>query len=194
MERLNTQSPQHALRGIEARCAGRQGPAGLTRSGEASPPPTAERSGERQPEVRTALSGDLWMIDHNGATVLRCRCLAVSATRMRLCVPAGYGVAVGQRYELGARRPGEHSFSPLHAVATFWVTVVQTQCMTDGDFGRIDVGVAVDQIEPTPSYSLSRSRAANGPVRQTLEGESNAHRKENATGNAASVGRVGRSG
>jgi hypothetical protein len=99
------------------------------------------------------------MVDHNGATVLRCRCLAVSATRMRLCVPAGYGVAVGQRYELSARGAGENPFSPLRAGLTFWVTVVQTQRMTDEDPDRIDVGVAVDQIEPTPICSLPRPLA-----------------------------------
>jgi hypothetical protein len=104
--------------------------------------------------VRPTLSGDLWMVDHNGATVLRCRCLAVSATRMRLCVPAGYGVAVGQRYELSARGAGELPFSVLRAVGKFGVTVVQTQNMTHEDADRIEVGVAVDPIEPTPICSL----------------------------------------
>jgi hypothetical protein len=159
VERINTLSPQHTLRGIEAGRAGRQGPAGLTRSGAAGSPPTPARSSAHLAEVRPALSGDLWMVDHNGATVLRCRCLAVSATRMRLCVPAGYGVAVGQRYELSARRAGENPFSPLRAIVTFWVTVVRTQNMTDDDADRIEVGVAVDQLEPTPMYSLPRPLA-----------------------------------
>jgi hypothetical protein len=159
VERINTLSPQHALRGIEAGRAGRQGPAGLSRSRAAAAQPMVARSGERRPEMCPALSGDLWMVDHNGATVLRCRCLAVSATRMRLCVPAGYGVAVGQRYELSARRAGENPFSPLRAIVTFWVTVVRTQNMTDEDADRIEVGVAVDQLEPTPVYSLPDPRA-----------------------------------
>ena len=163
MERINTLSPQHALRGIEAGGVGLQGPAGLTRSREAAAQPARARSGDRPPAVGAALSGDLWMIDHNGTTVLRCRCLAVSATRMRLCVPAGYGVAVGQRYELSARGAGGNSFSPLRAIVTFWVTVVQTQNMTDEDPDRIDVAVAVDQIEPTPIYSLPRPRACGLP-------------------------------
>ncbi len=154
MEHFNTQSPQHTLRGLEAWCTGRQGPPGLTCSREAGTQPTSRRLGERQPEVRTALSGDLWMIDHNGATVLRCRCLAASATRMRLCVPVGYGVAVGQRYELSARGAGENPFSPLRATVTSWVTVVQTQRMTGEDPDRIDVGVTVDQIGRTPIEGL----------------------------------------
>jgi hypothetical protein len=78
---------------------------------------------------------------------------------MRLCVPAGYGVAVGQRYELSARGAGESPFSPLRSVVTFWVTVVQTQRMSDKDIDRIDVGVAVDQIEPMPIRGLPRPLA-----------------------------------
>ncbi len=159
MERIHTHSPQHALRGIEAVGAGLQGPAGLNRSREAAAQPTMARSGEHPSGVHTALSGDLWMIDHNGATVLRCRCLAVSATRMQLCVPAGYGVAVGQRYELSARGPGEPLASLSRAIVTFWGTVVQMQSTTDEDPDRIDVDVAVDQIEPSPIPSHPRPLA-----------------------------------
>jgi hypothetical protein len=42
-------------------------------------------------------------------------------------------------------------------VVTFWVTVVQTQGMTEEDPDRLDVGVAVDQIRPTPMRSPSRA-------------------------------------
>jgi hypothetical protein len=159
MERGNSLNPQHALRGIEASGIGLQGPVDLTRSTEVASQPIVARSGEHPTGLHPALSGDLWMVDHNGKTMLRCRCLAVSATRMRLCVPAGYGVAVGQRYELSTRGAGEPPFSVLRAVGKFGVTVVQTQDMTDGDADRIEVGVAVDQIEPTPMCSLPRASA-----------------------------------
>ena len=112
--------------------------------------PMAANPGERQPGPGSALAGDLWMIDHAGSTVLRCRCLTASATGMRLCVPAGYGVAVGQRYELRGRVPGEHPPAVLRAIVASWVTVVQTQNMTDEDGDRLDVGVATDPVEPTP--------------------------------------------
>jgi len=123
---------------------------------EAAAQPTMARPAEHPSDMHSALSGDLWMIDHNGTTVLRCRCLTAAAARMHLCVPVGYGVAVGQRYELSARSLGENSFAPSRAVVKSWVTVVQTQGMTDADPDRIDVAVAVDQIEPTPIYSLPR--------------------------------------
>ncbi len=159
MERANTQSRQHALRGMEAGGVGLPRPVGLMGSRGAAAQSTMARSGEHPSGAHTALSGDLWMVDHNGATVLRCWCLAVSATRMRLCVPAGYGVAVGQRYELSARGAGENPFSPRRAIVSFWVTVVQTQSMTDEDPDRIDVAVAVDQIARVPIYTLPGPRA-----------------------------------
>lgn len=95
MERVNTPSPQQALRGIEAGNTSLQESVNLARSSTASARPTVAHSGEPPSDVHIAPSGNLWMVDHNGKTMLRCRCLAASATRMRLCVPAGYGVAVG---------------------------------------------------------------------------------------------------
>lgn len=38
----------------------------------------------------------------------------------------------------------------LPAIVASWVTVVQTQEMTDEDEDRLDVSVAVDLVEPTP--------------------------------------------
>ena len=112
--------------------------------------PMAVNPGEHQQGPGSALAGDLWMIDHAGSTVLRCRCLQASATGMRLCVPAGYGVAVGQRYELRGRVPGEHPPAVLRAIVASWVTVVQTQNMTEADRDRLDVSVAADPVRPTP--------------------------------------------
>ena len=127
-------------------------------------PPMAANPGERQQGPGAALAGDLWMIDHAGSTVLRCRCLAASATGMRLCVPAGYGVAVGQHYELRRRVPGERP-AVLRAIAASWVTVVQTQSMTDENGERLEVGVAVDMVEPTPM--CAPRPVASGSVRPT---------------------------
>jgi hypothetical protein len=58
MERVNTLSPQHALRGIEASGVGRQAPVGVTRSGEAAVYPTMVRSEEHPSDVHTALSDE----------------------------------------------------------------------------------------------------------------------------------------
>jgi hypothetical protein len=125
----------------------------------ASLQPLAANPGERQSRPGSALAGDLWMIDHAGSTVLRCRCLGAFATGMRLCVPAGYGVAVGQRYELRGCVPGEHPSAVAPAIVASWVTVVQTQNMTDEDGDRLDVGVL---IRSNPRRSAPRPVASRG--------------------------------
>ena len=107
-------NPWDARRATEAAGAGWQSPVARTRPSDAAGQSAMPHTGAPPSDVHAGLSGELWMVDHEGATVLRCRCLAVSATRMRLCVPVGYGVAVGQRYELSARGTGENNlFAPL---------------------------------------------------------------------------------
>jgi len=49
---------------------------------------------ERRCEPRDLVDCDLWMIDHHGSTVLRCRCVEASPSGMRLRVPLGYGINV----------------------------------------------------------------------------------------------------
>ncbi len=99
---------------------------------------------EKRFEPRRPVMCDLWMIDHYGSTVLRCRCLEVSQNGMRLRVPLGYGVAEGQRYELRSHLPGSHSRASLGLVGSRWATVVRTQLSLEGDDGHVDVGVVLD--------------------------------------------------
>ena len=106
---------------------------------------------ERRSEPRRPLTCDLWMVDHYGSTVLRCHCLDVSKSGMRLRVPLGYGVAEGQRYELRSHFPGVTAGTSLGLVSSRWATVVRTQfCLGDnGDY--VDVGVVLDVVEPVVS-------------------------------------------
>jgi hypothetical protein len=93
------------------------------------------------------------MIDHYGATVLRCRCLEMSRNGMRLRVPLGYGVAEGQRYELRSHLPGERGRTSLGLTGSRWATVVRTQLFLDGNDDHLDVGVVLDtagQLTPLP--------------------------------------------
>jgi len=73
--------------------------------------------------------GDLWMINHSGLTVLRCRCLESSSAAMRLRVPTGYGVAVGQQYELCV--VGARPWSGLGGVVSSRVTVRRIEQVAD---------------------------------------------------------------
>ncbi|MCK4343291.1 MAG: hypothetical protein KAY37_16375 [Phycisphaerae bacterium] len=102
---------------------------------------------ERRFEARELITCDLWMIDHHGSTVLRCRCLETSSNGMRLRVPLGYGVAEGQRYELRSHLPGSRSSASLGLIGSRWATVVRTQLRIEGGKDHLDVGVVLDTSE-----------------------------------------------
>lgn len=110
---------------------------------------------ERRFETRRPVACELWMIDHCGSTVLRCRCLEVSKNGMRLRVPLGYGVAEGQRYELRSHMPGTPSRTSLGLVASRWATVVRTQLCLDENEDHLDVGVVLDVTEALSPRMIS---------------------------------------
>lgn len=87
---------------------------------------------------------DLWMIDHNGSTVLRCRCLEASARALRLRVPVGYGVAVGHRYELCAQAAGVPPAPRPGVVAGRWATVKRVEHCSEQQATCVEVLVALD--------------------------------------------------
>ncbi len=106
--------------------------------------PTATRAAERRFEPRTPTSCHLWMIDHHGSTILRCRCTEVSDNGMRLRVPLGYGVAEGQRYELRSHLPGNARGNEFGVVGSRWATIVRTELQLDASDDHLDVGVVLD--------------------------------------------------
>jgi hypothetical protein len=108
-------------------------------------------TGERRSELRNPVSCDLWMIDHEGSTVLRCRCLDSSPSGMRLRVPLGYGVAEGQRYELRSHLPGERPSIGFGVVGSRWITVARTQLILEED--RLEIGVTLDPAESVLSWT-----------------------------------------
>ncbi len=101
---------------------------------------------ERRVETRRPVACDLWMIDHYGSTVLRCRCLEMSKNGMRLRVPLGYGVAEGQRYELCSHLPGAPKRACLGLTGSRWASVIRTQLCLDGNDDHVDVGVVLDPV------------------------------------------------
>jgi hypothetical protein len=102
---------------------------------------------ERRFEPRRSVFCDLWMIDHYGSTILRCRCIEISTNGMRLRVPLGYGVAEGQRYELRSHLPGTPPKTSWGVVGSRWATVVRTQVLLDENEDYLDVGVVLDHTE-----------------------------------------------
>ena len=113
---------------------------------------------ERRVEPREAVSGNLWMVDHQGNTVLKCQCLESSSSGIRLRVPLGYGIADGQRYELRSHLPGRESTGGFGIVGSRWATVVRTQVRLGDEDDHIDVGLLLDATDRT---SLTLTSAAN---------------------------------
>jgi hypothetical protein len=103
---------------------------------------------ERRFEGRRPVTCDLWMVDHCGSTVLRCRCLDVSKNGMRLRVPLGYGVSEGQRYELRSHLPGASHGTSMGLIGSRWATVVRTHLHLGDSEDHLDVGVVLDVSEP----------------------------------------------
>lgn len=110
---------------------------------------------ERRYEPRQPITCDLWMIDHYGSTVLRCRCLETSNNGMRLRVPLGYGIAEGQRYELRSHLPGSRPSATLGLVGSRWATVVRTQFRIEGGEDHLDVGVVLDNADASVTSVVS---------------------------------------
>ena len=114
---------------------------------------------ERRAESRQPLSGTLWMIDHEGATVLQCHCLEGSPGGMRLRVPLGYGVAEGQRYELRSHLPGSRPVEGFGLVGSRWATVVRVDLRVVDRQHHLDVGVLLDPADASP-LSFAETTAA----------------------------------
>lgn len=98
---------------------------------------------ERRNEARESVVGNLWMIDNQTSTILRCRCLDVSSNGMRLRVPLGYGVRKGQRYELTSHLPGQSSPPGLGLMVSRRAEVVRAQIIPADDEYGVDVGVVL---------------------------------------------------
>lgn len=105
------------------------------------------RQTERRLSMRKSSATYLWLVDHQGGTILRCQCTDVSERGARLRVPLGYGITEGQRFELRARMPGhEEPFqgTPFHQT---WASVVRAQVHAGDGEAFLDVGVSLDKAE-----------------------------------------------
>lgn len=105
---------------------------------------SAPRQTERRLYQRQSSIGHLWLIDHQGGTVLRCQCTDVSDTGARLRVPLGYGITNGQRFELRAHMPGHDDPTEVLPFRQRWASVVRTRVQTGDGEAFLDVGVLLD--------------------------------------------------
>ena len=87
------------------------------------------------------------LIPLGGADDIHCVTDDVGALGMHITVPVGFGLAVGQRYELRLAEPGASvGMGPLLVDSGHYATVVRTQLHMgeEGDH-RIGVGLRFDQ-------------------------------------------------
>jgi len=83
---------------------------------------------------------------------------------MRLRVPLGYGVGVGQRYELRSHLPGQRPAPGFGVIGSAWITIVEA-CILLGEEGdRVEVHAVRDPFESALRWSAEPCRATEPPA------------------------------
>lgn len=100
-----------------------------------------KRDYSRQPMVR-----DLWLIDNHSQTVLRCRTNDISDAGLHASAPIGFGLAVGQRYELRIANGESTRGRSAHLGKSLgYGTVIRTEMhVGDGPTDRVGFAVRFD--------------------------------------------------
>jgi hypothetical protein len=102
--------------------------------------------GERRTTTRSAVSLHACLVPLNGAAAIRCDTDDLGEDGMHVTVPLGYGVAIGQRYELQLAAPGASvGMGPLITGAGCYATVVRTRIHVGPGGDRVGVGLLFDQ-------------------------------------------------
>lgn len=101
---------------------------------------------------RRKLECDVWLIDLAAETVVRCKTNDVSDADLYATSPVGYGLALGQRYEIRiAGRTADGKTSPHLAPSLGYATVVRTQIeIGRGDPHRIGFAMQFDVPQLIP--------------------------------------------
>lgn len=127
-----------------------------------SNPPAFERWGlgpwranrtDRRDYTRRKSVCDLWLVDVSGQSVLRCKTDDVSDAGLRATAPIGFGLAVGQRWQIrllppaNTRQAGQQLGVPLGCG-----TVVRTEIMLDpAHSDRIGIALEFDVPQLVPA-------------------------------------------
>ena len=105
---------------------------------------SAEVLEERRLSSRAQPDLNVTLVRDDGARIGPYRADDVSTEGVHLTLPVGYGLAVGQRYELLIEQ-GESRASGVPAEVGPYATVVRTQLLAAAERGRIGVGLRLDQ-------------------------------------------------
>jgi len=107
---------------------------------------------DRREYTRHRAELDLWLIDANSQSVLRCKTDNVSDAGMHVTAPIGFGLAVGQRFEarIATPPPSGIASAPL-AASLGYTTVVRTEiAVGDGKPDRVGCAVLFDVPQLLP--------------------------------------------
>jgi hypothetical protein len=107
---------------------------------------------DRREYNRRRAEFDLWLIDANSQSVLRCKTDNVSDAGMHVTAPIGFGLAVGQRFEarIATPQPSGVASAPL-AASLGYTTVVRTEiAVGDGRPDRVGCAVLFDVPQLLP--------------------------------------------
>ena len=107
------------------------------------------RSDKRQ-HVRRPSERELWLSDLQGETVLRCKCKDLSAGGIFATAPIGYGLAVGQRYELLLEPTPEPGGSLLVGASLGYATIIRTHMKLGDDDATVGFAMRFDQPKYLP--------------------------------------------
>lgn len=89
--------------------------------------PAGGRSSDKE------LGCDVWIIEHDAAAPVRGYCLESSPTGVRLLLPLGSGIAVGQMVELRARLWRERALCGASLLGDAWIAVASVRIRLGGD-------------------------------------------------------------
>jgi hypothetical protein len=93
-----------------------------------------ENRREQRDYSRHPIRCDLWLIDAESQSVLRCKTNNVSDAGLAASAPIGYGLAVGQRYEVRlAERQNAVGASPHRAASLGYATIIRSGIELSGD-------------------------------------------------------------
>ena len=107
---------------------------------------------EKRDYSRRSIQCNLWMIDGESQAVLRCKISDISDAGLHASAAIGFGLAIGQRYELRIANGGAGGMSSPHlATPLGYGTVVRSGIEVDeGEADRVGFAVRFDVPQLIP--------------------------------------------
>ncbi len=102
---------------------------------------------------RRPVAADIWLIDSQSQTILRCKTTDISDAGLHASAPIGFGLAVGQRYEARIAGPaaGARAANQQLGKSLGYATVIRTEMQVQGDSNdRIGFAVRFDVPQLLP--------------------------------------------